>query len=299
MILIRRKGWFDHIYDNSFVEFPYNKFISNLDEAEWDMAEDKIYLHSNLSGAYKALDTLSPNGLIDYKLSGPEFISTDPNPDSVIRFFAGQAKYNLSDFTIDVEQVRMVKAADAAIFPANEYLKILRDGGILTLQNARIILDTISKYHEVVEAKVDILNKQRFIASGYVNYVDRNKTKQPVFMRRLTQNEEGVTTGFGDLDPTEIFFLSPEYFFTGQISLFANRKNLYFDGGYRINEDCVGQEGKWVSFKKFVDPNNISFELSEQSMSFDQQNALFGMAYSQERFKLLPTCSGTTKKFFR
>lgn len=284
----QKKGWFDHIYDNSFVEFPYNKFISNLDEAEWDMVEEKIYLHSNLSDAYVALDTLSDNGLIDYKLSGPEFISVDPNPDSVIRFFAGKAKYNLNDFTIDVEQVRMVKAADAAIFPANQYLKILRDGGIFTLQNAKIILDTLTKYHEVVDAKVDILNKQRFIASGYVNYVDRNKTKQPVFMRRLTQKENGITTGFGDLEPTEIFFLSPEYFFTGQINLIANMKFLQFSGGYRINEDCVGQEGKWVSFDKFVDPDNISFELNDQSVSMSQQSALFGMAYSQEESKYYP-----------
>ncbi|HEY9115575.1 MAG TPA: hypothetical protein VIN10_12825 [Bacteroidales bacterium] len=284
----QKKGWFDHIYDNSFVEFPYNKFISNLDEAEWDMVQDKIYLHSNLSDAYIALDTLSSEGLIDYKLSGPEFISVDPNPDSIIRFFAGQATYNLNDFTIDVEQVRMVKAADAAIFPSNEYLKILRDGGILTLQNARIILDTLTKYHEVVDAKVDILNKQRFIASGYVNYMDRNKTKQPIFMRRVTQNSKGITTGFGDLEPTEIFFLSPEYFFTGQIGLIANNKFLQFSGGYRINEDCVGQEGKWVSFEKFIDPNNISFELSKQSVSVDQKSALFGMAYSQETSRFYP-----------
>lgn len=284
----QQKGWFDHIYDNSFVEFPYNKFTSNLDEAEWDMTEDKIYLLSDLSGAYSALDTLDPYSLIDYKLSGPEFISTDPNPDSVIRFFAGKATYDLNNFTIDVEQVRMVKAADAAIFPSNEFLKILRDGGIHTLKNARIILDTLTKYHEIIDAQVDILNKQRYVASGYVNYVDRNMTKQSVFIQRITQNAEGVSTGLGVLEPTDVFFLSPEYFFTGEISFFANKKFLFFSGGYRINEDCIGQEGKWVSFAKFIDPDSIYFEINEKSMIVDQGNARFGIAYSEETAKYYP-----------
>ena len=284
----QQRAWFTHSYENTFVEFPYNKYISNLDEVEWIMDEDKIELFSDLSTNYQALDTLNDLELIDYKLKGPEFISIDQDPDSITRFFAGKATYNLNTFTIDVENVKLIKSADAAIFPNNEYVQILRDGGLLTLHNARIIADTLNKYHYIYDAEVDILNRHRYLASGFIDYVDLNKTKQPIYLIRIEVDGNGVTTGFGDLEPTEIFFLSPEYFFTGQIGLKANNEFLHFSGGYRINEDCVGQEDKWVSFEKYLDPNNIYFDINENSRDLNQQLARFGLAYSKDSKNFYP-----------
>ncbi len=284
----QNKGWFDNLYENSFVEFPYNKYISNLDEVEWEMDQDKILLNSDIANNYKALDTLSDVDLIDYKLSGPEFISIDEDPDSIVRFFAGKATYDLNTFTIDVENVKMLKTADAAIFPSDEYLKILRDGGIYTLFNARIIADTLNKYHYIYDAEVDIINRHWYYAKGYVDYVDRNGARQPIYLMRIETNIEGVTTGFGQLEPTEIFFLSPEYFFTGEISFKADVEYLRFHGGYRINEDCIGQEDKWVAFDKNLDPNNIFFDINKNSLDLNQQSVRFGMAYSNDTRKFYP-----------
>jgi len=284
----QQRAWFNHAYENTFVEFPYNKYISNLDEVEWIMDEDKIELFSDLSTNYQALDTLDDLALIDYKLKGPEFISIEQDPDSITRFFAGKATYNLNTFTIDVDNVKLIKSADAAIFPSNQYVKILRDGGLLTLQNARIIADTLNKYHYIYDAEVDILNRHRYFASGYIDYVDRNKTRQPVHLIRIETDQNGVTTGFGDLEPTEIFFLSPEYFFTGQIALKADMEFLHFSGGYRINEDCVGQEDKWVSFDKYLDPNNIYFDINENSRDLDDKIARIGLAYSADLKRFYP-----------
>ena len=70
------------------------------------MDEDRIELFSDLSTNYQALDTLSDLDLIDYNLSGPEFISSDDHPDSIMRFFAGKANYNLNTFEIDVEKCK-------------------------------------------------------------------------------------------------------------------------------------------------------------------------------------------------
>ena len=125
----------------------------------------------------------------------------------------------------------MIKSADAAIFPNNEYVKLLRDGGIGSLENARIIADTINKYHYIYDATVDILSRHNYIANGYTDYVDRNGARQPIYMLRIEVNSYGISTGLGDLEPTEIFFLSPEYFFTGQISFRADRSFLNFFRG--------------------------------------------------------------------
>ena len=81
------------------------------------MNDDLLLLNSNLHDDYKGLDTLNQLELIDYNVYGPEFISIKEGQDS-LRFFAGNAKYSLIDYTIDVENVKLIKVADAAIFPA-------------------------------------------------------------------------------------------------------------------------------------------------------------------------------------
>ena len=284
----QQHAWFNHAYENNYVEFPYNSFIANLDEVEWFMDEDRIVLFSDLSENYQALDTLNEYDLIDYSLKGPEFISIAGDPDSAIRFFAGKATYNLNSYNIDVEEVKLIKSADAAIFPNNGYVQIMRDGGLATLQEARIIADTLIKYHLIYGAEVDIVSRHIYYAKGYTDYVDRNKTRQPIYMMRIEVNSNGVTNGFGDMEPTEIFFLSPEYFFTGQISFTADREFLTFSGGYRINEDCVGQEDKWVNFEKNIDPDNIFFDIDESSRDLNDNKVRFGLAYDEAERNYYP-----------
>lgn len=290
-----QKGEFEHLYNNSYVEFPYNKFRSTLDEVDWEMEQDKIFLRSNLSGNYQSLDTLDDLHLIDYRLSGPEFVSIEDDPDSVLRFFAGEASYDLNSFTIDVDSVKLIKVGDAAIFPNNGYVKILRDGGIYTLHNAIIIADTLNKYHRIYDADINIISRHWYYAKGYSDYVDRLGTAQPIYFYRISVNNRGVTSGYADLKESDIFFLSPEYYFMGQINLEADKKFLNFFGGYRINEDCVGQEDKWVSFVQYINPDNIYFKIGENTLDTKQQPAKFGLALSHETWNFYPLVLQSTE----
>lgn len=281
-----QKGQFNNLSQNSFIEFPFNKYISTLDEMEWDMFNNKLNLTGNLSKNHPGLDTLDDLRLIDYKLSGPEFISINPEHDS-LRFFAGSANYNIQDYTINVENVRMIKVADAAIFPFNNHLTIIRDGNIPTLENARIIADTANKFHHFYQTEVNVFSKTNYSANGYIDYVDRNFVHQSVYMSSIGVNN-GITTAFGSLAAGEIFFLSPEYFFTGDISVSASKKDMRFIGGYQINQECLFLEDSWIAFDNYINPQNIYFDLSSESMSLDSTKALFGMAYSIPRGKFYP-----------
>ncbi|NOX85533.1 MAG: hypothetical protein GXO86_06165 [Chlorobi bacterium] len=290
-----QRGEFQHLYDKSYVEFPYNKYRSTLDEVTWEMDQDKIYLRSNLSGNYKSLDTLNDLQLIDYRLSGPEFVSIEDDPDSVVRFFAGEASYDLNSFTIDVDSVRLIKVGDAAIFPNNGYLKILRDGGIYTLHNAVIIADTLNKYHRIYDAEIDIISRHWYYAKGYADYVDRLGTAQPVYFYRIQVNNRGTTVGYAEIEKNEVFFLSPEYYYAGEINLEADKKFYNFFGGFRLNEDCVGGEDNWVSFVRYLDPDNIYFEIDEHTLDMNQQPAKFGLAFSRERENFYPLILQSTE----
>jgi hypothetical protein len=282
-----QKGWFRNIHDNSFIGFPLNRFISTLDEVEWIMTEDKLLLSSNLEEDYTGLDTLNMLQLIDYKQSGPEFISIAETIDS-LRFFAGNATYNLNDYTIDIEGVKMIKVADAAIFPNNESVKILRGAKVQTLMDALIIADTAYAYHSIYESEVNIFNRRHYTAKGWIDYSDRNNMKQPVYLSSISPNNAGVTTGFGQIPEGEIFFLSPEYFFRGEVSLLASREDLRFNGGFKINEECVANIDNWVSFNQLINNKTISFDVTANSRAYDGRPAFYGLGYSEQYRRYYP-----------
>lgn len=283
----KQLGWFNHIHHNSFIGFPFNNYISTLDEVEWLMNDDKLLLSSNLKDDYKGLDTLNRLQLIDYNLYGPEFISINKEQDS-LRFFAGSAAYNLIDYVIDVEKVKLIKVADAAIFPDGETVRILRGARINTLANALIIADTANAYHSIYDADVNIYGKKQFAARGWIDYMDRNGMKQPIFLSSVSANARGETMGFGKTTEGEIFFLSPEYYFRGEIGLLASQKDLRFKGGYKINEECVANIDNWVAFNKVLDPGHIYFDVDANTRDAKGKPAFFGLAYSDRYSKFYP-----------
>lgn len=283
----KQMGWFNHVTDNSFVRFPYNNYISTLDEVEWQMTEEKLLLSSNLRENYIGLDTLNMLQLIDYKLKGPEFISVNTEQDS-LRFFAGSATYNLIDYTIDVEKVKLIKVADAAIFPIDGKVQILRGANINTLGNALIITDTANKYHSIYDAEVNIFGRRQFTANGWVDYSDRNGTKQPIRLTSVSINDRGETSGFGQIAEEDIFFLSPEYFFRGDVSLLGSRKDLRFTGGYKLNEECVANLDNWVAFNQILNPKEIFFDVNDSTQDSEGKRAFFGLAYTDQYRRFYP-----------
>ena len=282
-----QKGSFQHLYNNSFVKFPFNNYISTLEEVEWFMDEDKLLLQSEITNGHAAIDSMSYEALIDFPLSGHEFISTKEGQDS-LRFFAGMATYNLQQYTIDVEGVKLIKVADAAIFPENGTVKILQDAVLSKLENAFIIADTENKYHQIYQADVSISDRHKYAANGFIDYIDRNNARQAVKLDTVIVDNNGITKASAELAVGELFFLSPEYFFTGNIGLTASDPFLQFTGGYRINEDCIGSEDNWVSFDKRIDPNNIFFTLNADATDINNENARFGLAYSSRKKSYYP-----------
>lgn len=280
-------GWFSNLHENSYITFPVNEYISTLDEVEWIMQEDKLLLSSNLEEDYSGLDTLGMLDLIDYNLEGPEFISiADPN-DS-LRFFAGSAVYNLNEFTIDVEKVKLVKVADVAVFPENENVKILKGAKLQTLQNALIIADTFNAYHSIYDAEVNILGRNSYNAKGWIDYSDRNRMKQPIYLTTVAPNASGITTGFGQIPEEEIFFLSPEYYFRGEVAMLATRKELRFNGGYKLNEECVANVDNWINFNQILDGKNIRFDVSQNTVNTEGRASYFGLGYSEQYRRFYP-----------
>jgi hypothetical protein len=280
-------GWFSNIHDDSYITFPENEFVSTLDEGEWIMTEDKLLLSSNLKDDYGLVDSLSILDLINYNLKGPEFISIAEDSDS-LRFFAGNAIYNLNTFTIDVEKVKLIKVADVAVFPDNESVEILKGGKLRTLQNSLIIADTLNAYHSIYDAEINIYNRNGYSAKGTIDYTDRNGFNQPIFFISISPNLSGITVGFGNVPEEEIFFLSPEYFFKGDVDMLATRKDLRFMGGYKLNEECVANVDNWISFTEVINSEDIEFTVDTNTVNTNNEDAYMGLAYSNQYRRYYP-----------
>ncbi len=275
----QQKGWFNHLNNRSFLTFPFNRYISTLDEAEWLMNEDKLSLFSTHNEAYNRLDSLNRKQLVAWHQPGPEFISIRPEDDS-LRFYAKKAFYNIGQYTIDVEGVKLIKTADAAVFPKNEAITILQKGRLAPLENADILVDTVHFYHTLYDARVQILSRKNYTASGKLDYKDMNATVQPIAMTKVYVDSSGRTVATGTIPKGEIFFLSPQYFFTGTVTMHAKDPLLHFRGGYQLNEDCVDNTDNWMAVDQDLDPNRIAFRFDADSKTADSLKAWFGLAYS-------------------
>ncbi len=283
----KQSGWFSSINDSSFTEFPFNNYVSTLDEVEWVMQEDILKLSSDQSAEYSAIDTLNMDQLIDYDLYGPEFISVNEHQDS-LRFYAGRAIYDLYNYSIDIEQVRLIKVADVAVFPAGERVSILRGAKMKTLNSAQIIADRVNKWHNIYNSEVKIYSRNHYTASGWIDFTDRLGAKQPVYLSTIAADSMGGTTAYGSIPADELFFLGPEYFYKGNVVLKGSRENLRFNGEYKLNEECVGTPDNWVDVNKIIDPDNILFDINDSTKNAMGQVSYFGLGYSDYYSRYYP-----------
>jgi len=273
------KGWFNHLDSHSYLKFPYNGYISTLDEAEWLMNKNKLSLFSTHNEVYDTLNSLPREQLIAYHQSGPEFIATGSAEDS-LQFYAKKAFYNIRQNTIDVKGVKLIKVADAAIFPAGDSVRIMQKGKLAPLVNARILVDTANFYHNIYDARVNILSKNKYTASGKLDYKDMNATLQPISMKRVYVNTRGKTVATGLIPKDEIFFLNPDYFFTGKVIMHAEDRFLHFQGGYQLNENCLDNAGNRIAINQDIDPDHLAFRFDGHTRTTDSLRAWFGLAYS-------------------
>ncbi|MCB0805286.1 MAG: hypothetical protein KDC05_05765 [Bacteroidales bacterium] len=266
----------------SFVEFPINQYICLIDEFDWFMDSYEIAIGSTDREAEMAqYNNLTIRELIDVPLKGSEFISIHPEQDS-LRFISTTANYNLKEYTLYADDVKYLRVADAAIFPADRKIVIKPDAKMNTIANAKILANTVTRYHEIYDAVIDVKGRKKYIGIGNYDYVDENDQRQQVFLRELGVDATYQTVGSGKVSDTTGFKLSKDFYFTGNINLSANNEFLNFDGGFRIRETCNREIGKWVKFNSDINPKDIYIDIVPDLFSINQDKIETAIMFSNE-----------------
>lgn len=282
-----RKGEFKSNVGISKGEFPINQYVCSMDRFDWLIDNDEIMLTNELKLSKKA-DTLDLAQLIDVGYTGSEFVSVHPSQDS-LKFFAARARYNLKNNIINAEDVRIVKVADAAIYPDSGKVVIMKNAEMKVLNHAMVITNTQSKYHQFYNADISIGSRKNYTGKGEYDYIDRNRNRQKIFFTQIRVDSSGSTTASGTISDSASFLLSPEFAFKGSVTLTAKDKNLFFDGGFHPVTTCFTEVPQWIRFGSPVDPENVMIPLTNPLRSMDHEPILLGLIFRNTGFSVAPS----------
>jgi hypothetical protein len=241
----------------SKVSFPYNNFLCYMDNIDWFMDQQEMRLYNDLGEKYANIDQMTRAQLLKLDLSGSDFVATNPTADS-LSFFSRNATYDLVNYIIDAQGVKLIRVADAGIFPDSGFVKINKGGQIQPLKNAAIVADTTNLYHTIEKSELTVTSRSYFEGKGTYLYQDTTDIVQEFPLTKISVDSTGKTFADGNIAEKLQFRLNSYFDYKGKVHLVSERKELEFDGGFRIHDECYGTAGKnWVAFKSWVDPKHV------------------------------------------
>ena len=274
------KGWIKSNEGYSLVEFPENKYISYIDYFIWDM--DKKELSMGSATASAEVDYTDENS----EPEGPRYISVHHDQDS-LNFVAPLANYDYENNEIHAMGVKYITVADARIYPFEGEVTVERDAKMRTLEKARIRTDTLTRYHTIHTATVNIASRNYYSGLGNYDYVDENDEVHMIHFNEI-KVDSGHTVASGDIYEAAHFRLSPVFEFQGRTFLRAPDSLLTFKGGVKIEHNCDQLEPSWLYFQTAIDPDNIYIPLPEQPVNIDRQKIYAGMYMYYDSVHIYP-----------
>jgi len=262
--------------NNEFLEtiLPYNQYQTSMNEFDWNMSEETINFKSDE-------DNLG------------NFVSIHPDQDS-LTFDGRTAFYDLKTNELKIGGVPNIISADALIYPDSGKVDIQPGGVMTTLENAQIVADTLSKYHVINRATVDILGRKNYKASGFYQY-DIADREQEIEFSNITGQRVGkgawsekrvATRAKGEVTELDSFYIDHKTSFKGTISLRSESKNLQFDGFARLEADKL-PERNWFTIRSEGDKKDLAIKY-DSPKSFDGYPLETGFFLSKETARIYP-----------
>ncbi len=291
-----RKGVFKSNGGGSLVEFPVNMYVCFMDEFEWFMDEEEIALTSRPDPNVPNTDNLNLKELVDIELGGSEFISVHPAQDS-LRFFTTKGKFSLRDNIIKAEDVKLIRVADAAIYPFEGDVTIYKKAEMETLKKAKILANTTTKFHTIYDAVINVHGRFNYSGMGNYDYVDINSNSQQIYLDKIRVDTTGQTYGTGNIKEEQSFTLNPYFEYTGDVTLLANNEFLTFSGGTRISHDCDTLPRFQVKFETEINPEEVLIPVNTPLKDIKGNKLEAGIMFSHTQNDIYPAFLSVVNKY--
>jgi len=257
-----REGHFTAIGKGALMEFPFIQYNCVVAGFDWLMDKKQFRLNNQTSFSREKYFQMTPQELMAFDPGKEVYTSTDPKQDS-ISFFALRALYDLTTNLLEVEDARIIKVADAAIFPYNGKLSIGKDGRITELRQAEILANRSSLYHKFYNATVNIASRKRYSANGLYDYTPSDGEVTTLEMNSISVNSQGSTFAGAAITDSMNFMLNKYFRFIGKMEVNASSKKIYFEGGFGVIHDCIALQFEWIKLHAQLDPKNIVIPITD------------------------------------
>jgi hypothetical protein len=287
------------------IDLPYTGFRTSLSGGRWDFKKKRVLL--------RAAGTDSTRSY---------FSSTVPEQHG-LKFKATAATYDLTKYLLQTKGVPYVASADAWIIPDSGRVAVAGGGKMQTLHHAKILLDSLAKFHKLVDGNIRVEARDAF--SGDAKYMSRTATGDSVALkfidfksdsasllasgngrkrfglhRRRAADVDEVsptsnlaTTATANVETNQKFQVAPRIGFRGGISLNSRRRGLLFDGQVQLQfgrtRDAATAD--WFAVRDSIDPKNLDLDLRNPKAE-DGTELVTGLFISDTDNRIYPLYAG-------
>ncbi|MDP4272967.1 MAG: hypothetical protein Q8907_01685, partial [Bacteroidota bacterium] len=284
------KGTFLSKKDITRIEFPANKYISYIDKFIWNMNTKEIDLGSGDLSKYKKL----PVG--NDSITGPRYVSSHPAQDS-LSFVSPLAVYDYQKNIIHATGVKLIRVADAIIYPSKGEVNIEENARMQTLKNAGVTANYTNRRYKLYDAELDIASRKKYTGKADYDYIEEDGKVETIHFSDISVDTTLQTTALATLAEPDSFMLSPYFAYQGKVILKAAAANLTFDGGARIFQNCPGIKDQWLAFNSEIDPKNIYIPISSSPLNINHNKIYAGPFIARDSIHIFSTFLSYRKNY--
>ncbi len=244
---------------SSSLDFPFAAYKTNINKAQWNINAKTIAMKG------------------DVKTS--TFTATAEEQES-LTFNGSAALYDVDKMMLNISGVPYVTSADARIQPDKGLVTIKRNGEMTPFKNARLELDTTSRFHHLKNGNIQVLSRTRF--SGDATYLyplakgdtasvkmgnfDLQETAAPTLTADARKGSRSsrrsgagaavktyTTVAKAEVDEDDNLQLAPQMLYKGAILMQASAPDLALDWfikpALKKRADLISG---WIPFKEKV-----------------------------------------------
>ena len=226
-----KKVNYDYLDINSNLDFPMNHYICSLKEAEWDMATNQLHVYNPVESFGDYATATTHEELLAIHNDASKFISLVPEQDS-LQFYSMSAEYDMTNYVIHAHDVKIIRVADAAVFPYNHDVDIDAESKLEPI-SGELLTDTLNQYHLYKDAIINIRSRNDYLAQGVWDYTNPNGQNTPIRFDTIMPID-GVSMGYAQITENDDFKLSSQFGFQGNITLNAQEQQGYYDGKFAL-----------------------------------------------------------------
>ncbi len=277
----KQMGFIRARLDTVTTSLPYNKYRTSMNSYDWDMKNESVHFHPG-------------ENRLGY------FWCTDKKQEG-IQFDGANADYDLKSSILKIGGVERIQLADAWLYPDSGQVAILKDGKIERLQKARLVMDTLNRYHEIVNVSADIFGKNSLTASGdYVYKLDQQEQKVHFVLieaerigKGKKKNRQVITKATTEIQEKDPFYLGKKINFKGKVNLQSNWTGLQFEGYARLDDPRLPNT-RWFEVNYKGNKKQPILQLPNEILDPQNQQLSTGLYLSSETGEIYPQILGYT-----